>query len=141
MDNDINKLISLIMQLKRCAAHLQTGPLEEKIGTMLQLHVLFFLEKHPHATLSEISQFTGGSLSSTTQLINRLDKAGIVSRVSDDKDRRIIRHVLTQEGLTKLEQMREEKMHQAKKLFSTLDEKDIKTLITILEKLVKSHNK
>lgn len=128
------------MQFKRSAAQLQSGSLEEKMGTMLQMHVLFFLEKNPNSTLGEISQYSCGSLSSTTQLINRLDKAGLVSRVPDKKDRRVIRHTLTNEGLQDLQQMKEEKMKQAKKLFSKLDDSDIKTLITIMEKLLHNIN-
>lgn len=137
MEKDLDRLISLIMQLKRNAAQMHSGSLEDKIGTMLQLHVLFFLERNPHATLGEISQYSCGSLSSTTQLINRLDKAGIVSRETDKKDRRVIRHTLTDEGLTKLHHMKEEHMKHAKKLFSKLNESDIKTLVKIMEKLFK----
>ena len=138
MDQDIEKLLSLFIQLKRSFVQSEEhkGSFENKITTFLQSHVLFFLEKKPEATLSEIAEYACASSSSTTQLIERLSKAGLVSREVDKKDRRIMRHVLTKKGLTKIAQIKTEKQSQAKKIFSKLNEKDLKTLVTIIEKLV-----
>lgn len=145
MDQDVERLISLFVQLKRLFVESErTGNkdlVEKRVGTFLQSHVLFFLEKHPKATLTEIAQYACGTPSSTTQLIERLHKADLVDRVVDEKDRRITRHALTTKGQKTIEEIKKEKKTQAKQIFSHLEENDIKDLIRILEKLLHSVNK
>ena len=142
MEQDIEKLISLFIQLKKTfiESDKPKDALEKRVGTFLQSHVLFFLDRHPNATLTEIANHACGTPSSTTQLIERLHKAELVNREVDEKDRRVIRHSLTAKGLATLEDIKKEKKIQAKKIFSKLEENDIKSLITILEKLLHNLN-
>jgi DNA-binding MarR family transcriptional regulator len=142
MEQDIEKLISLFIQLKKTfiESERSEGTIDKKVGTYLQAHVLFFLDKHPGATLTEIANHACGTPSSTTQLIERLHKAKLVNREADEKDRRITRHSLTKKGLITIEEIKKEKKAQAKKIFSKLEENDLKSLVIILEKLLHNLN-
>ena len=149
MDQDIEKIISLHIQLKKAlfepekSKDMAVGAdgkqaIEKRVGTFLQYHVLFFLEKHPKSTLTEIANYACGTPSSTTQLIERLHKADLVDRKVDNKDRRLIRHSLTKQGAFTVSEIKKGRISQAKKIFSNLDDTDRKELIRILEKLL--HN-
>jgi DNA-binding MarR family transcriptional regulator len=50
------------------------------------------------ATMGELSEALNIPLSTATRLVNRLDRSGYVERLTDPKDRRIVRIVLTEEG-------------------------------------------
>lgn len=137
METKIDKLISLSMQIGKFMMHQANVSFEERAATMLQAHVLSFLEKHPQAKSSEISHYLNASLSSTTQLIDRMYKAKLISRIGDPTDRRVIRHAITDEGKEKLKQLKEAKRNRMRKLFAKIDSRDLEDLIRIQEKIVK----
>lgn len=62
-----------------------------------QLRVCGILSDGPH-TLSELSSSLGVSMSATTQLANRLQRAGLVERVALTPDRRVKHLRLTPHG-------------------------------------------
>ena len=136
METKIDKLISLSMQIGKYMMHQTNATFEERAATMLQAHVLSFLEKNPNAKSSEIAKYLNASLSSTTQLIERMHKSNLISRIGDDTDRRVIHHVITAEGKEKMKHMREAKRTRMKKLFEKIDTEDINELIRIQEKIV-----
>ena len=66
-----------------------------------------------------------------------MHKLGLVIRSNDLKDRRVIRHTLTSDGLTKLNQIKENKRARMKNLVEKLDKDEVKTLLYLQEKLLK----
>lgn len=137
LDKKVDKLISLSMQIGKFVACQTNVTFEERAATMLQFHALSFLEKTPQAKLNELAKHLNASLSSSTQLIERMHKADLIARVGDDVDRRITHLSLTEEGKKKLAQIKEVKCTRMKKLLSQIDSKDIDELIRIQEKIVK----
>jgi DNA-binding MarR family transcriptional regulator len=138
METRIDKLISLSMQISKYMMHQPNASFEERAATMLQAHALSFLAKNPNAKLSEIAKYLTASLSSTTQLVERMHKSNLIARIGDTADRRVIHHVLTDEGKEKLKQIKEAKRTRIKKLFTNIDTHDMDELIRIQEKIVKS---
>ncbi|MGI8419009.1 MAG: MarR family winged helix-turn-helix transcriptional regulator [Candidatus Levyibacteriota bacterium] len=138
METKIDKLISLSMQISKFVTHQTNITFEERAATVLQFHTLSFLEKTPQAKLGEVAKHLNASLSSTTQLLERMHKSGFISRIGDTTDRRVIHHVLTQEGKQKLVHMREAKRNRMKKLLAKIDSHDVGELIRIQEKILKS---
>ncbi len=106
MDAKIDKLISLSMQIAKFFGCQTNITFEERAATMLQFHALIFLEKNPHAKLNEVAKYLNASVSSTTQLVERLHKTNLISRTGDDADRRITHLALTNEGVKKLAQIK-----------------------------------
>ena len=77
--------------------------------TIEQWSVLYHLWKQDGASQQELCNATFRDKPSITRLIDNLEKAGLVKRVSDEKDRRINKVYLTPMAL----KMQEETMHLA----------------------------
>lgn len=66
--------------------------------SMQQLNVLNTIGDSTTCTMGEIATHVSLSLSSVTVIINKLVKLGLVKRIRDRKDRRIVFGTLTTEG-------------------------------------------
>ncbi len=137
MQNTLDQLINQTIHIAKYVSSQADMSFEERTATFLQYHVLSFLEKNPQAKVGDIAKHLHASLSSVTQLIERMHKLGLVIRSNDLKDRRVIRHTLTPDGLTKLNQIKENKRARMKNLVEKLDKDEVKTLLYLQEKLLK----
>lgn len=70
--------------------------------TMPQLRALGFLGQAPHR-MSDIATHLGSSVSAATSLVERLEGKGLVERVHDPVDRRVVMCHLTVEGRALIE--------------------------------------
>lgn len=138
MQNNIDTLITLTTKIAKLMHQQTQMSYEERAATILQTQTLSFLEEQPNAKISDVANYMHASLSSTTQMIERMVQAGLVARTHDDQDRRVIHLTVTKDGLTKLRQMKEAKRARMQKLFSGIDQNDIKDLIRIQQKIVQS---
>jgi DNA-binding MarR family transcriptional regulator len=66
--------------------------------TFAQMRIVWLLGKHGQLSMSQIAQMIGVSRATISSVVNRLVKSKFVSRVRDEKDRRIIRLKLTGKG-------------------------------------------
>ncbi len=130
-ENSIEELYLIIQQTFRIL-HQQSGmsPVA-RAATILQRATLNYLREHREATMGDMSQSLHMSLSSSTQLVARLVRAGFVSRRDDTSDRRVVRIRITKTGereLVRLANLRREKIT---RLLSLVPERDIKELVRI----------
>ncbi len=88
--------------------------------TMIQLHSLIFFKKNPKSQLSDLAKTFAISLPTATSLTNKLVEMGLIKRVKDEKDRRVIHFVLTKRGID---------------LLKKADKNRKKTICLILDKL------
>lgn len=77
-----------------------------------QLRICLLIQNEDRC-ISEISEEMGVTVSAVTQLADRLEKANIVARVADARDRRIRRLRLTEQGRTLLQTRREARVRRA----------------------------
>jgi DNA-binding MarR family transcriptional regulator len=138
MGQDISILISNTFKIAKYVAQVSTLPLEERTATMMQFHTLYYLKKNPNVTLSEVAKYLNASLSSTTQLIERMHKSEFLNRVHDENDRRAIRITLTDEGEKKLSQISEAKKDRMKQLLKNLSDEDVTELAKIQKKMIEN---
>jgi DNA-binding MarR family transcriptional regulator len=75
--------------------------------TVTQLRALFILERVGRIPVSQLAQRLGIKLPSTSILVDRLVKAGLVGRTSDPEDRRIVLLVPTEGGLDLTRRLRQ----------------------------------
>lgn len=61
---------------------------------------LLFLAQHPHATMTQLTDALHASPAGASGLLSRMESSGLVSRVADEKDQRVIRLTLTPLGTT-----------------------------------------
>ena len=86
------------IQIGKFLHQLSNISMEDKVTTMLQMHALTYLKKHPGETVGELAQSFQMSSSSAAQFMERLEKADLVERIHDKKDKRIIRLSITENG-------------------------------------------
>lgn len=98
-----------------------------------QFKVMKNIQPGESLTLSEISEKASKKNSNITQIIDSLEKQGIVKRCPDDKDRRIIRVKLTDEGVKIREQVIEKHEEFIRNMYSSLDEQEIQDFLRITD--------
>lgn len=140
MDNnsDFEQLFSTMMQLGKLMSQQTQETHEERTATMLQLMALQFLKEQPNGTVSELAKLLELSKSSATQLIERLAKAGLVKRINDKEDRRIVRLVITENGEKEFIALKKKLMEKMQKIFSKIPAKDLRELIRIHTNLIET---
>lgn len=100
-----------------------------------QLQTLSFLKQKENAQMGEIAEYLHIELPSATSLLNKLVALQLVKRQQDDKDRRMVRVALTEEGKKVLEEAMKEKIRVIGHMLSYLTEKEQTDLLRLLEKL------
>jgi DNA-binding MarR family transcriptional regulator len=107
--------------------------------SMVHLHGLRFIAEKKNPTMRELADFFGVTAPTATSLTNLLIKNKQVRRVSDKKDRRIIRLQITSSGQKNIETGSQEICERMKKVFDKLSQEEINQLIKILEKVYSYH--
>lgn len=138
METDIDRLITLSTQIRKLMLQQSKVSFEEKAATLLQSQILTYLEEKPEAKMSELAGYINTSLSSATQIVERMVQAKFVKRIQDEKDRRVVLLTITESGREELKNLKRAKRERMKKLFSKIDNHDIKELIRIQEKILLS---
>jgi DNA-binding MarR family transcriptional regulator len=86
-------------------------------------------------TLSELSQRLLRVNSNTTAMIDALERKGLVERIRDAEDRRVIRVKLTGSGLKLRNEVVPSHNHYVNSLLTPLNDTEIMNLLALLEKL------
>lgn len=88
------------------------------------------------ATVSMVAEKLGVSLSAVTSQVERLHEAGYVRRSRDEKDRRVVRLIITPQGKEMMQKFMDNKVRVIEHFFSRLPEEDVDKLVEIYEKLL-----
>jgi DNA-binding MarR family transcriptional regulator len=86
-------------------------------------------------TISEIANKIGVTLAAVTHQINTLEKHGLIKRLSDGNDRRIVLIELTKKGNTQVVKLKEEFVKKIQILSEYLGENDTKELVRLVKKI------
>ncbi len=103
--------------------------------TVSQLDILVCLNRTKGLPLSEVADrllVTGGNV---TGIIDRLEKAGLVTRVRDSKDRRVIWARLTEKGYSVYKQLMPRYSETMNMINAYLTPEEKKELMRLLKKL------
>jgi DNA-binding MarR family transcriptional regulator len=87
------------------------------------------------ATVSELADFLGVSLSAITSLVDRLNKSGFVTRIRDEQDRRLVWLEMTSQGSQELNECLSKRNKVMHTIFGQLEEDDLQNLIVIYGKV------
>jgi DNA-binding MarR family transcriptional regulator len=74
--------------------------------TGAQKRILYFLELKGACNMSRIAKLVGCTVPAATGVVDKLVRAGLVRRESDDNDRRVIRIAMTAQGRKALAQLK-----------------------------------
>lgn len=104
--------------------------------TLLQYQALWCIKKSKKAHMGDIAKNFSITMPTATSLIDKLIQSKLAKRENDNKDRRIVRISLTNEGEKILKEMTKQRKNKINKLLSYLSVSDKKELSKILNKLV-----
>ncbi len=83
------------------------GLLDMPVAQLRVLNVLGREASEQRPTMGELAEALGVALSTTTQIVERIEKRGLVQRThGDPNDRRVVRLALTEQGRTLLAERR-----------------------------------
>lgn len=85
-------------------------------------------------TASQIGEQMTEPRADTTRLIDRMVRDGLVRRVNDEEDRRVVRSFLTDAGMALLVALDEPLLAAHREQFSSLTPDELRTLISLLER-------
>ena len=131
------QLFETMIQIKILMEQCCEGSFDDHVASILQFQALRLVSRSNNATNSELAQFLRVSPSSAAQLTDRLEKAGLLTREQDKKDRRMVRLSLTKKGFEELEYLKDKMYREVSQVFSCLSEKDLREFFRIHTELLK----
>ena len=86
-------------------------------------------------TIGDLSNKMYLAFSTTTDLIDRMEKSELVQRVRDEQDRRVVRIHLLKEGERIIEEVIDKRQHYLKDILGQFNTDEVSNLSKLLEKL------
>jgi DNA-binding MarR family transcriptional regulator len=135
----LQKIIPHMMSIIRHIRH--PGPPPEHFLSPPQAHLFFTIagKKEAGISVKELAESAHITPGAVTQFVDTLVERGMVTREIDPSDRRMVRLKLTPEARSHFEKMRKEHLETMIEVFETLSDDDLKTLISLLEKMDAHH--
>lgn len=104
--------------------------------TSTQFIALQWVTDRGNLTIGELSKKIGLAFSTTTDLVDRMEKNDLVERVRDDKDRRVVRIQVLDKGINIIKEVvkkRQEYVGTVMESFSVEQMKEINKVLHVLE--------
>ncbi len=138
VEGEVTRVEELFLSLGRMRRGLRdplSASCEHLDLTPPQLHALMWLGWDGALTMGELARRGGVTEKTITGVVDRMEGAGLLRRVRDEKDRRIVRTELTEAGKKAFAGMREQMRSRLGQLLQLLDRDDRRSLLGLLEKL------
>jgi len=128
-----------LVRAEQCIALLQRrlikpmtrgGPRSEL--TLTQYHALSFLAARGHASVAELKDMLGFAQSTTSVLVDRLSKMGLVEKRRDRRDNRVVQVVPLPKGLRLVQRLRK---NAERNLEALMEEAGAEAVIDVFEAL------
>lgn len=107
-----------------------------RVITRVQWLILRHVYKHGESTIGQLADQLDVRSSTMSQMIDRLELAGLVYRVQDERDARARLVRLTDEGRRVIEHLRNVRKELLSELFQQLTEDEQQTLTHLMKKLL-----
>ena len=139
MDDERERLIDHILAIdKRLYEFLQVQRIPDWAGvelTMPQLKVLFLVGGPKPMPTSQVARALGMTLSTATGVVDRLVSQGLVRRLEDPADRRIVLLQATQEGTALLQRLLRAGLGYFREILDRLSLEDLRVVARALDVL------
>lgn len=111
---------------------------KHKVVTMIQYQVLEFIKDNKQINVSDIADFLKISISSATQLIERLVKQNYLKRIVNQNDRRKVNIQITKEGNQYLIRLEKHINNKSKQVFKNISNEELEIFLEIKQKIAKN---
>lgn len=136
MENDFRNVVGLLFEidvLRRNALQKASSDSGLYFG---QLPILQFVHEHPGCTQREIAEQTGVTSASIALSTKRMQKAGLLTKSSDEQDLRCNRLELTETGVAYMKNCTEKFDEVDRVLFQNFSDEELSQLKNLLGKIV-----
>lgn len=113
----------------------QTNELCKGKITMPQFLILSFLERQGECKMTQLARFMGVTTAAMTGIVDRLVRDGYAERVSDPKDRRIIRIKTTAKGASLVHKINLHRRQMIIDIFGRLSQQDREDYLKIITRI------
>lgn len=103
--------------------------------SMSHLHLMTFLEAHGPLPMSRVAELLGSGLPTATGLVSRMEERGLVARVHDTEDRRVVILSLTEAGAAELRELNISRRQRMARALTHLDEEQRSQLLRSMQAL------
>jgi DNA-binding MarR family transcriptional regulator len=135
MNDRLGRIISLIFMMRQLS-HEHIAKEKDNSFSFLQFITLRYIkEKKP--LMKEVAEFLAITPPSATSLIKTLSEVGLIKRLAEKNDRRIVRIVITKKGERGLDKWQKKIAGNMRKRLESLDKGEQDNLVQILTKLSK----
>lgn len=107
----------------------------------LQMHALLIISRKEEISMKEFAKSLSISSPSATAFAGRLVSNNWVKRISDPKNRKLVKLCLTDYGKKVIENKKEERKELAKQLIKSIPVEDQKDLVRILDNILSNLKK
>lgn len=135
----ISEFINKAVKVRRLIE--QSGTIEDKAMTLLQMQALQYLNKNPGASVGNLADELLMSPSAVAQLTNRLADADLIVRKTHPSDRRIILLFPSKKGKQQIKNSSNQMLNANLSIFSSISEQDLKQMIRIFTNILESQSK
>lgn len=132
------KLTDLMPRIKRLMHPIGGGGKDGKTKSIppVQFFVMMRLFENGPLTMGEIARMIRTSKPNLTMLVDRMEKGGLVKRVPDKDDRRIINVALTKKAVDQIDDMARRHTQSTLERLSSLGQADIKKLNKAMDEMM-----
>lgn len=132
----IEHIARVLMQLSWVAQKQFAQSIAEHKLTLPQFLTLAFLAKAPHdCAMSQVAEATHQDAATTTGVVDRLERLGLVERTRSEVDRRVVLVRPTREGEALLAAIKQTRVQRTVQLFASFDDQTLALLSEQLERL------
>jgi DNA-binding MarR family transcriptional regulator len=135
MDN-VKQVLRLQDELIHHRALLDAGPWLELDMSTPQLKALLLISEEAATRMRELARKLGGSFSNATVLVDRLVERGLVERMMEPQDRRVVLVRATEDGRLLIEQLVTSWRSLTESLLKSLSAEDLETVRKAMRILV-----
>ena len=129
----LNETIEFHIKTTSLALSRMYNKVAEEFGITQTIgYILVFVEREGTPS-TRLAQLLGMKNSSLTRLLKNMEKSGCIYRKVDEKDKRIIRIFLTDEGIRKRKIAKEAVLKFNEKLLNKVDKRDIDTFFKVFD--------
>lgn len=104
-------------------------------GRGSQKRILIVLKEKGRITQRELTQYLGIQPGSASEVLRKLEAAGLIVRTASEADHRTTDIDLTEAGLTEAEKACVQREERHRQMFSCLSQKERDTLLALLERV------
>jgi DNA-binding MarR family transcriptional regulator len=101
-----------------------------------QIHAMRYIWLHRNVLMGDLAEGLAISYPSATNMVKRLEKQGLVERITNPSDRREVQVKLTARGTELTEQMEQERISRLQQFLSSMDESDREALLHGLHRFI-----